>query len=123
LVKVFCFNKMASTELALFLQDKDVFISASYYEPFSITTVECLAAGMIPVLTKETGASELIEDGVNGFLFDYDDSKKLINILDELLEKKELRKNVSKKAMGIYEILNWEKIASDYLSIYKSIGK
>jgi glycosyltransferase involved in cell wall biosynthesis len=122
LIKVFCSDKMSTAELADYLIDKDIFISASNYEPFSITTVECMAAGVIPVLTKETGASELIEDGKNGFLFDYGDSKKLIDILNELLENKELRKNVSKKAIEIYYMVSWVKISNDYLNIYKSIG-
>lgn len=123
LVSVFCFDKMTIEGLTDFLTDKDLFISASYYEPFSISAVECMVAGLIPVLTKETGATELIEDGVNGFLYDYGDSKKLINILNEILKNNELRENVSKKAKNMYEIISWEKIVSDYLSIYKSFKK
>ncbi|MFA5404144.1 MAG: glycosyltransferase family 4 protein [Ignavibacteria bacterium] len=121
LIKVFCFDKMPSYELADFLKDKDVYISTSYYEPFSITSVECMASGVITVLTKETGASELIKDGINGFVYDYGDSNKLINIINTLVDNFELKKNISKEAVKIYEDLNWEKISYEYLNIYKSI--
>lgn len=121
LIKVFCYDKMNPAALAEFLIDKDVFISASSYEPFGITTVECMAAGAIPVLTRETGASEIIEDGVNGYLFDFNDGAKLEEILLILKEDIELRKTVSKEAVKIYNTLNWESVNNDYTKIYKSL--
>ncbi len=123
LVKVFCLDKMDKIELSDFLVDKDIFISASNYEPFSIVGVECMAAGAIPVLSKETGASELIVDGVNGFIFNYGESNKLIDILKKLNDNYELRKSVSKEAMKIYDILNWQKIKEEYIDIYNSLLK
>jgi glycosyltransferase involved in cell wall biosynthesis len=120
-VKVICFNKMSSGELANFLADKDIFISASYYEPFSISTVECISAGLIPVLTKETGASELIKDGVNGFLYDWGDKKKLNDIIIKLNNDEILRNRVSNEAVKIYNELKWEKIIKEYTKIYKNI--
>jgi glycosyltransferase involved in cell wall biosynthesis len=121
LIKVFCYDKMNPSALAEFLIDKDVFISASSYEPFGITTVESMAAGVIPVLTRDTGASEIIEDGVNGFLFDFNDKVKLKEILLKLKENTELRKSVSKEAIKIYNSLNWESVYNDYVKIYKSL--
>jgi glycosyltransferase involved in cell wall biosynthesis len=123
LICVFCFDKMSSVELANLLINKDVFISASFYEPFSISSVECMSAGLIPVLTKETGASELIVEGVNGYLYNYNDSDKLIKILSEFSINTELRKKVSGEAMKIFNVLDWEKISNDYLSIYNSALK
>ena len=115
------YGKMKPDELAGYLTDKDVFISSGSYEPFSITTVECMAAGVIPVVTKETGASESIEQGRNGFVFDYGDCGKLKSILIELNNDNELKENVSARAKYIYNILNWDKITGDYINIYKSL--
>jgi glycosyltransferase involved in cell wall biosynthesis len=121
LIKVFCSDKMNPEMLAGFLADKDVFISPSSYEPFGITTVECMAAGVIPVITRETGASELVEDGINGFLFNSGDGEKLNGILLRLKENTELRKNVSGEAVNIYDSLSWEKIFEEYNNLYKSL--
>jgi glycosyltransferase involved in cell wall biosynthesis len=120
-IKTFYAGKMKPDELAGYLTDKDVFISSGSYEPFSITTVECMAAGVIPVVTKETGASESIEQGRNGFVFDYGDCGKLKSILIELNNDNELKENVSARAKYIYNILNWDKITGDYINIYKSL--
>jgi glycosyltransferase involved in cell wall biosynthesis len=52
-----------------------------------------------PVLASSTEpVIEVIEDGENGFLFDYFSQKELIEKVSLLMENPELRKNVSKKA-------------------------
>jgi glycosyltransferase involved in cell wall biosynthesis len=40
------------------------------FEHFGITTVEAMASGAIPVVVGKGGQPEIIEDGVNGFLFE-----------------------------------------------------
>lgn len=120
-VKSFCVDKMPVKELAEFLVDKDVFISPGFYESFGLTSVECMAAGLVPVLTKETGASGLITDGKNGFILDYGDKEKLCSIINQLTQNPELRKRVSSEAIKIYDLLKWEIIAEHYMNIYKSI--
>lgn len=122
-VKVFYTDKMTPVDLANFLSDKDVFISASSYEPFSISAVEAMASGVIPVLTLETGASELIKEGVNGFTFNYGDENKLNQILKELNGDYSLRKNISKESMSIFNELNWKIITNEYINIYRSLKK
>jgi glycosyltransferase involved in cell wall biosynthesis len=120
-VIVFHLDKMKPDELAGFLIDKDVFVSAGFYEPFGMTTAECMAAGVIPAVTRETGASELIKNGINGFVFDYGDGELLKNILIKLNDNPELRSNISRESVKIYEVLNWKNITYDYINIYKSI--
>jgi glycosyltransferase involved in cell wall biosynthesis len=121
LIKVYYYDKMPPFELSDFLKDKDVFISASNYEPFGISCAECISAGLIPVLTKETGVSELIIDGVNGFLYDYGDTEKLCNIINELAEDNLLRNRIAQETVKITDELGWEKITEEYYKIYNSI--
>ena len=49
----------------------DVFVLPSWYEPFSNACLEAMAAGLPVVTTRETGAAEAIEDGVNGYAVDF----------------------------------------------------
>ncbi len=45
----------------------DIFVLPSWYEPFSNACLEALASGLPVVTTKETGAAEIIREGVNGY--------------------------------------------------------
>jgi UDP-glucose:(heptosyl)LPS alpha-1,3-glucosyltransferase len=49
----------------------DVFVLPTLYDPFSNATLEAMASGVPVVTTSYNGASELIENGVQGFVIDY----------------------------------------------------
>ncbi|MBI4697816.1 MAG: glycosyltransferase family 4 protein [Nitrospirae bacterium] len=46
----------------------DVFVLPTVYDPFSNATLEAMASGLPVVTTSSNGASELIENGVQGFV-------------------------------------------------------
>jgi glycosyltransferase involved in cell wall biosynthesis len=112
-------KKMDTVDFANFLKDKNIYISASENDSFSITAVECMSAGLIPLLSKQTGSSELINNKVNGFVFNFNDENSLINVLTGLNENPELQKQISSEAKKTYEDLNWNKICESYVKIYE----
>lgn len=57
----------------------------STWDVFNFTTVEAMGSGRPTVVSTGAGASELIEDGVNGFLFRSGDPQSLAETLDRLL--------------------------------------
>jgi len=60
-------------------------------EHFGITTVEAMASGCVPVVINKGGQKEIVEDGVNGFLWDEPEeleSKTMSLILDKKLMEK-----------------------------------
>ena len=48
----------------------DCFVLASVYDPFPNAALEALAAGLPAIVTSQSGAAELVEEGVNGFVAD-----------------------------------------------------
>jgi len=68
------------------LAASDVFLSTSRYEGFGMAILEAMAAG-IPVVATDVGAvSELVEDGVTGWLAAPDDRQSLAILVSRLLE-------------------------------------
>jgi UDP-glucose:(heptosyl)LPS alpha-1,3-glucosyltransferase len=55
----------------------DVFVLPTIYDPFSNATLEAMACGLPVITTQHNGASEIIEDGVQGFTVDPQDTKLL----------------------------------------------
>ena len=47
----------------------DVFVLASYQEPFGAVTNEALLAGCYALVSNKAGSSYLVEEGVNGYTF------------------------------------------------------
>ncbi len=57
---------------------EDLNLHPEFAEHFGISTVEAMGAGCVPVIINAGGQKEIVEDGVNGFLWD---------TLDELTKK------------------------------------
>ncbi|MEJ2617322.1 MAG: glycosyltransferase family 4 protein [Ignavibacteriaceae bacterium] len=117
-LKIEFIDKLEQKKYAEFLGDKDIIISSSYYDNFSISIVEGMAAGLVPVVTKETGMSELIEDGVNGFVFSYKDAKRLFEIINEIYFNNNILLEVKQKSRQIYKNISWDLISGKYLKSY-----
>ncbi len=51
----------------------DLLLLPSLHESFGLVGLEAMACGVVPLLTSRGGASEFIQDGINGLLRDPDD--------------------------------------------------
>jgi glycosyltransferase involved in cell wall biosynthesis len=66
-------------------------------EHFGLTTAEAMSAGCVPVVINKGGQKEIIENGVNGFL--WDTSEQLIEKTIYLSDYDDERKKMSIRAM------------------------
>mgnify|MGYP004458911221 CR=1 FL=1 len=102
------------------LKNYDIGIMSSGKEAFGRTTIEYGAAGLA-VLATHCGANiELVNDGVTGILYDYDDSVDLAKKINMLYYDNELRRRLGiearKKAIAYY---SKELNASNVFELYQ----
>ncbi|MBN1263837.1 MAG: glycosyltransferase family 4 protein [Candidatus Pacebacteria bacterium] len=64
------------------VREKD---SPEQVEHFGMTTVEAMAAGCVPVVIKKGGQREIVEDSLNGFL--WQNRQELIKLTGDLISK------------------------------------
>lgn len=79
----------------------DIFVLSSTSESFGKVLVEANACGKPVVSTATTGAKEIIEDGVNGFLVPIGDYKALAGKIIYLLEHPDEAKKMGEKGREI----------------------
>ena len=83
-------------EKETYFQQANIFIYPSRcQEAFGISIVEAMAYGLICIASKVGGIPEIIEDGINGYLYENEDSDKLeckiiqaIQLIEEDREQK-----------------------------------
>jgi glycosyltransferase involved in cell wall biosynthesis len=63
----------------------DVFVNASYQEPFGRSIAEAHGAGLPVVSFDSGGVSEIVEHGVTGFLTPYGEKKAFVKALADLV--------------------------------------
>jgi glycosyltransferase involved in cell wall biosynthesis len=114
-------NPMNKNSLLDFLSDKHFVIKSSAFDSFSIFVAECMCFGMIPIVSENIGIKDLIENGINGFVYESSDSNNLVKLLSDIHSGKYDLKTISENAEKIYNELSWGKISQQYLSIYNSV--
>lgn len=98
--------------------ESSLFLMTSRFEGMPMVMLEAMACGL-PLISFDSphGPRELIHDGFNGFLIDYDDDQNYIKRLIELIENTELRKNIgtnARRKSGGYSI---DSVMSEWLKL------
>ncbi|AEG18538.1 glycosyltransferase [Methanobacterium paludis] len=89
-------------EIHSYYQMADVFVLPSHTEGFPLSVLEAMAC-KIPVLVTDVGGiSEIIENGLNGFVVVSNDEHELTNKLKIITKDKNLRNDFANKS---YEII------------------
>lgn len=80
-----------------YLQSSDVFVMSSFAEGVPVVLMEAMMAGLPVVATQIAGVSELVEDGVNGFLVPPSNAEALTGKIAALLADSELRSQLGEQ--------------------------
>ena len=97
------------------LSNSDVFILPTSYknECFPLSILEGMCHSLAVVSTYEGAIPSIIDDGVNGKLFDVDDVFALTNIIANYIDNQELlnahKKSARNKFLSHYEVSVFEK--------------
>jgi len=94
-----------------------------FSEGISNSVLEYMAAGLVPLVTDTGAAREIINDGVNGFLFAPGDWQSIVNIVKQLKvdnSKKEIIVAAAKKTIN--ERFDLKINISEYASIYRELN-
>lgn len=100
----------------------DIAVFASSYEPFGLAAAETIAAGIPTVVAKTGGLQTLIEDYKTGFYMLPGNEKSLVDILEWILENKELTEEIGRNAMeSINEKFSWAQNAKAVDTLYTRV--
>jgi glycosyltransferase involved in cell wall biosynthesis len=107
---------MASTEMRSLMANHDVILIPSRYESFGRVTVEAMAVGLL-VATARTGcALDLVVDGENGILVDFDSPAAVAGRIGDCLRQMD---RIGQRAQRSVRQLTWEYVAGRTAKVYE----
>ncbi|MCF6252179.1 MAG: glycosyltransferase family 4 protein [Methylococcaceae bacterium] len=84
--------------VADYFRSFDILINPAKAEPFGLIFIEAMYLGCVVVGSIDGAAPEIIDDGVTGFVVDYDDTNFVLQRLTELASNAKVRVNIGQNA-------------------------
>jgi glycosyltransferase involved in cell wall biosynthesis len=108
-------------------QALDLFVLPSHREGFPRAAMEAAASGLPVIATDIRGCRQVVEDGVNGYLFPVGEVEALTAAItrvgeDENLRKRMARESVSRAAARFDERLVVDKVMGAYADVAAARG-
>ncbi|MBI4054971.1 MAG: glycosyltransferase family 4 protein [Elusimicrobia bacterium] len=99
----------------------DAYLLCAHYEEFGMPVLEAMACGVPAVVSRSSGAAELVESGKNGWILENPRSREeLLHRMEGVIQQdlSELRRNARKTA----ENFSWDRTARQFLSLYQELS-
>lgn len=120
--KVRLLGRLAKSQMDLFWKDQDVFVNVSEYEGTSLSMLEAMGYGCVPVVTDVSGVGEFIVNDENGYICKIGDMTAIAERVEKL--------SLDRERLMIYgrrcrEIIQKRCNPEDYIEYWKGtvLGK
>lgn len=110
--KVRFVGPVGTRELRQRLACASIYVQPSTFETFGLAVLEAMAAGLPVIVTSATGASFLVQDGVNGFVVPPGDHEALAVRIKQLIDQPLLRENMSEANVALARKFSWDSTAA-----------
>jgi len=93
-------------------------------EGLGVVLLEAMACKLPVIASNIGGIPDIVNDGETGLLVPEKDTIGMSQSIIKLIENEDLRENLTFKGYNmVKEYFSWEKIAKDYIDIYKKVLK
>jgi glycosyltransferase involved in cell wall biosynthesis len=113
----------AVEDVTPYLKEADVYLSTSVSEGMSNALLEAMSSGVMPLVSRVSGANELVEEGVSGLLFPPGDETALAIRLEEALAMTWERRHATGEAAreAVRARFSLEKVVDRHLTLYRDL--
>lgn len=111
-------GKVSRDEADALFRNASCFVMPSLSEPFGLVALEAISHGTPLVMSKQSGAAEVIE---HCFKVDFWDTDRFADCILTILREQPLADQLRAEAPRILQKLSWSNQAAQILSIYHSL--
>lgn len=112
-------GQVKSSEMANYLAQSEIMLSAPHIDNMPVSVMEAMNAGVLVVSSNVGGVPYLIENGKNGLLFKDDDAEGMANCIMEAMENCKKSRAIITKAREDVKKYSWTHIRKMILQLYE----
>lgn len=114
-----CFvGRVDNSEIYRYLDLADVMLSSPLIDNMPVSVLEGMNAGLLVISSNVGGIPYMIEDGVNGLLFESNNHQMLAEKMIEAVENSEKSKEMIGNAKSCVSDYSWEKVRDKLFKAY-----
>ena len=107
-------------DLPFFYKLSRCFIIASIAELLSLAALQAMASGLPVIAANACALSELVQEGVNGYLFEPGDIRKIVQSIYNIMEQEELYWSMREKSLEFIRKHDIHKVTDSFELLYKN---
>lgn len=120
--KVKLLGYLGKEKMVDFWEAQDIYINISEYEGTSLSMLEAMRSGCVPLVTDVSGVRDYIYDGYSGFVFDIGDLRHIVEKVKLLDSNRQLLREIGKAAsQEVYVKCNVMNYADKLLKIMEDM--
>ncbi|MCS6781854.1 MAG: glycosyltransferase family 1 protein [Gloeomargarita sp. SKYBB_i_bin120] len=109
--------------LAQAFASADVFVFPSCTETLGLVLLEAMAAGCPVVAARRGGITDIVQDGVNGYLYEPEQEQGLIEAVQRVLASPEQRQALQHAARQEAERWGWDQATAQLRQYYQQVAR
>lgn len=109
-------------EMPSVYHEADVFVLVSVIEVYGMAVIEAKSSGLPTVVTDIGGLTDLVEDGVDGYLITEKNVEAIVKTIEKFCDNdkiEEMGRAARQSALNKYA---WEKVSRMYLDVIEKVG-
>ena len=110
---------LRGTDIEKIYSLSDVYVMPSVSEPFGITPLEAIRHGVPCIVSKQTGAAEILKDVIK---VDFWDVHKLTDSIMNVLQRPELAHSLIRNSKKCLAHISWAQAAQKVRQVYQSVS-
>lgn len=99
----------------------DIFVFPSAIETFGLVVAEAMSTGLPVVSSDVGGVREIIEHGVNSYIFEPNDTATMIQYVRDLVDNPDKRQAMGQRAIDAVKHLTWPAIMNELIADYHQL--
>lgn len=111
-------GKVKGREVERLYQNASCFVMPSLSEPFGLVALEAIGHGVPVVMSKQSGAGEVME---HCFKVDFWDTERFADCILTILREQPLAQQLTAEAPRVLQRLTWQNQAAQVQAIYNSL--
>jgi glycosyltransferase involved in cell wall biosynthesis len=111
-------GRVDNSEIMQYLDQADVMLSAPKVDNMPVSLIEAMNAGLLVISSRVGGVPYIIEDGVNGLLFESNQDVELAEKMIWVMEHQDLAHNMVMKAKQSIQQYQWTNVKDKLFASY-----